>query len=379
MKLNKKKIVFVSGILISIICSWLFVKDIEWSGLNKAFAEANYIYVLPAILITFLSHFIRAVRWSGLIAPIKRTFLLNLFSATMIGLMVNCILPARMGEIIKPIIIGRKENIKFTTSFATVVIERILDLLCIIVFASLILLIFPSETSHKKNGIVTNYPESSKEELIAKGLKHSSGVHSSSINGVRNEDLSTLKQLKNWSAIFAFIGILAITLLFLLSIYPEKTATVVERLIFFLPHNLKDKSINLLGSFVSGLQIFDNKKQLIWIGFLSLIIWLLNASVVYVLAYSFNIRLPFVGACFVIVCLALAIALPQAPGFIGVFHVATQKSLDIFGAGVSSAQSYAIIFWTITIIPTALVGFLFLWKEGMSLKEVAKQDIKVPK
>ncbi|MEE8191012.1 MAG: lysylphosphatidylglycerol synthase domain-containing protein, partial [Candidatus Scalindua sediminis] len=83
MKLDKKKIVFISGILISIICSWLFARKIEWAHLNEAFREANYIYIIPTIMVIFLSHYLRAVRWSTLIAPIKKVSILNLFSATM--------------------------------------------------------------------------------------------------------------------------------------------------------------------------------------------------------------------------------------------------------------------------------------------------------
>jgi hypothetical protein len=78
------------------------------------------------------------------------------------------------------------------------------------------------------------------------------------------------------------------------------------------------------------------------------------------------------------VCLALAVALPQAPGFIGVFHIAIQKTLDVFGVGLSSAQSFAIILWAVSIIPVTIIGLLFLWREGMSLGEISHYDEKVP-
>jgi uncharacterized membrane protein YbhN (UPF0104 family) len=107
---------------------------------------------------------------------------------------------------------------------------------------------------------------------------------------------------------------------------------------------------------------------------LSLIIWLFNAASIYVLCHSFGIGLSFAGACFVVVCIALAIALPQAPGFIGVFHIATQKSLDVFGIGLSSAQSFAILLWAISIVPVTVAGLLFLWREGMSFGEISHYD-----
>jgi len=371
LRLNKKNILLISGIIISIICTWLFARKIEWDHLSKALREANYVYVLPAIIIIFASHYVRAIRWSSLITPIKKVSILNLFSATMIGFMASNILPARVGEIIRPIIIGKKENIKMTACIATIVVERIFDILSLIIVTSILLFFMPLDNVHKKdNSIIKNAKEYA-EDQGPKDLNENSLANTHTSNKTDETDSSTIRQLRKWSIVLTFVGILAIVSLFLLSTYPEKSSVITEKLIFFLPHNIKDKVINLLHAFISGLQILDNKKQLLWIGILSLIVWMLNAAGVYVLSYSFNIGLSFAGACFVIVCLAIAIALPQAPGFIGVFHIATQKSLDIFGVGLASAQSYAIVLWTINVIPVIIVGLLFLWREGMHLGDLS--------
>ncbi len=291
----------------------------------------------------------------------------------------NSVLPARIGEIIRPVMVAKKEKVKVTASFATVVMERIFDMLSIIVIASLLFFFLPAGTLQDKSVSMINHAEVSTEVVKAKYVNEKLGVPLSVVNEESEAEAPNLiKQLKKWSIVMALFGIIAITSLFLLSVYPQKAGAVFEKLLFFFPHHLRDKLVNLLHSFISGLQILDNKKHMIWIGILSLIIWLLNAASVYVLCYSFNIGLSFAGACFVIVCLALAVALPQAPGFIGVFHIATQKSLDVFGVGLSSAQSFAIILWALSIIPVAIVGLLFLWREGMSLGEISHYDEKVP-
>ena len=378
MKLDKKKIIFIAGILISIICSWLFARKIEWSHLSTALREANYVYIIPTIILIFVGHYLRAVRWSSLIAPIKRVSVLNLFSATMIGFMANSVLPARIGEVIRPVMVARKEKIKMTTSFATVVMERIFDVLSIIVFASLLFFFLPSETSQDKRISMINHADASTEVVKVKDINGKSKTYSSAVNEERQTSApNIIKQLRKWSIVMAFFGILAITFLFLLSVYPQKAGAVLEKLLFLFPHHLKDKLVNLLHSFITGLQVFDNKKQLIWIGVLSLVIWFFNAAPIYVLCYAFDIKLSFAGACFVMVCIALAVALPQAPGFIGVFHIAIQKTLDIFGVGLSSAQSYAIVLWGLSIIPVTIVGLLFLWREGMSFGEISHYEGKV--
>ena len=336
MKLDKKKILLIAGILVSIICSWLFARKIEWSSLGEAFREAKYIYIFPTVIILFIAHYIRAIRWEVLLSPIKRVSVLNLFSANMIGFMANNVLPARLGEVIRPIMIARKEKIKVSTSLATVAIERVFDILGVIVIASLLFCFLPSDNETNSQAVIL--------------------------------------QLKKWSAIMAFLGICAITTLFLLSLYPKKAGAVFEKLLFVFPHHLRDKLVNMLQSFISGLQVFDHKTKLLWAGALSIVIWLLNAASIYVLCYSFDIGLSFAGSCFVAVCLALAVALPQAPGFIGVFHIATQKSLDVFGIDLSSAQSFAILLWAINFVPITITGLLFLWREGISFGEMSHYD-----
>ncbi len=217
MKLDKKKILFIAGLLISIICSWLFARKIEWSQLSVALRDAEYIYIIPTIILIFVSYYFRAVRWSALIAPIKRVSVFNLFSATMIGFMANSVLPARIGEIIKPVIVARKEKIKVTTSFATVVMERIFDLLSIIVFASLLFFFLPVETLQDRSVSMIDRVEISTEDSKAQGVNGEKGTYSSAVNEERGTEApNIIKQLKKWSIVMALFGIIAITSLFLL-------------------------------------------------------------------------------------------------------------------------------------------------------------------
>ncbi len=375
MKLDKKKIMFIAGILISIVCSWLFVRKIEWSSLGVAFRDAKYIYISPTIILILISFYIRTIRWGVLISPLKKVSIVNLLSVNMIGFMANSVLPARLGEVIRPVMIARKEKIKVSTSFAIIVMERIFDILGIIVIASLLFYFLPSDPSENREVGAASYIESPtvNSGIVEHGSQTKEHSHSTSRKNKANPQ-AVIHQLKTWSAIMAFFGVCAISSLFLLSLYPKKAGAVFEKLLFIFPHHLRDKLVNLLHSFISGLQIFDHKSKLIWIGVLSLVIWLINSASIYVLCYSFDIGLSFAGACFVNVCISLAIALPQAPGFIGVFHIATQKSLDVFGIGLSSPQSFAILLWAVNIIPIIVIGLFFLWREGISFGEISHYD-----
>ena len=135
------------------------MRKIEWSSLGTAFRDAKYIYIFPTIVLMFIAHYIRAIRWEVLISPIKKVSVLNLFSAIMIGFMANNVLPARLGEVIRPVMIARKEKIKVSASFATVVMERVFDILGIIVIASLLFYFLPSDPSQNRHVGVANHIE----------------------------------------------------------------------------------------------------------------------------------------------------------------------------------------------------------------------------
>ncbi|MDR4506187.1 MAG: flippase-like domain-containing protein [Candidatus Scalindua sp.] len=374
MKLDKKKIVFLFGILVSAVCSWLFIRKVEWASLHRAFSEAKYIYVLPTIFIIFVSYYIRAIRWAWLLAPVKKVSILNLFSVTIIGFMANNVLPARVGEIIRPVMIAKRENVRLSTAAATVIIERVFDILSLIVLATVTLFLLPANITQKDQTGIADYANSAAHQEIIDEETKDNDPDALKTTDKDEINISTIKQLKKWSKLFTCFGGVSVLFLFLLSTYPRHASAVAKTLIFFLPHRLKDSLIGLIDSFVSGLQIFDNKKDLFSAGILSFVIWILNAAGIYILAYSFNLNLSFVGACFVMVCLSLAVALPQAPGYIGVFHIATQKTLSLFDIGMSSAQSYAILLWATSIIPVTLIGFMLLWREGMGIMTITKQE-----
>ncbi|NUO09633.1 MAG: flippase-like domain-containing protein [Candidatus Brocadia sp.] len=354
MKFSKKNMLFVVSIIVSIICTWFFIKNIDWLLLKNALTDANYWYIIPTLVLTLLVYVIRAIRWRGLLLHIKSVSVINLLSVTCIGFMANNILPARVGEVLRPFILTKKEDIKFSTSFATVIVERIFDMLGLIIFTVVVIALLPhsSDTGHTTLAQV-------------------------SANQVNTVNESIIPSLKKWTEVFAVVGVFTVASLFLVVIRPDFFKKILSKLCSFLPHKLKEKILGLYESFVYGLKILENKMQTVWILALSLFIWVLGGAEIYLLGFSFHMHLPFVGACLVAVCLALAVALPQAPGYIGVFHIAILKSLHIFGIETTAAQSYAIVLWAISILPSTIMGFLFLWREGIAFREVIKLEEEI--
>jgi len=351
---NKKNITFLFSLVISIVCLWLFMRHIEWSLLKKALMEANYWFVIPTIALHLVVYLVRALRWKGLLSHIKAIPMLNLLSITCIGFMANNILPARVGEILRPFLLYKKEAVKFSTSVATVIVERIFDMLALIIFAAVTIALLPDHFTPGHHSVA-----------LFSGQE---------VNDFRE---SVILSLKKWTEVLAVVGVLTIVALFLVVTKPDFFKKILAKLICFLSHTLRDKVFALYDSFVHGLKILENRTETFWILGYSLLIWIICGTEIYALGFSFHLQLPFLGACLVAICLALAIALPQAPGFIGVFHIAVLKSMDIFGIHTPAAQSYAIVLWLVGILPITVIGFLFLWKEGITFHEVVKLEVEI--
>jgi len=360
MNVPKKTIILCTGILISVLCTWLFARHIEWKMLIESFNDAEYFYIIPAIAASLLAYILRAMRWQSIMLPIKRISFVNTFSFVSIGYLANHILPARAGEVIRPAMIAKKERIRVASTITTVVLERVFDLLGLIVFAIVTLILIPSPNEDEIKTINT-VQESSYES------------QTDNVNEEKNETgISFLENIKKWIGIFAAAGIVAIVLLSLFVIYPRQVTNFLHKIFAYFPKRICASLEHMLESFIAGLQILGNLKHMIWILFLTMVIWILTAVSMYALCFSFNLNLPFTGSCLVAICLAFAVALPQAPGYIGLFHLATQKALEVFNIEIATSQSYAIALWGISIIPITIIGILFLWREGISLKDLSK-------
>ncbi|MGR3296279.1 MAG: lysylphosphatidylglycerol synthase transmembrane domain-containing protein [Candidatus Bathyanammoxibius sp.] len=349
MKTNVKQISLLLGLCISAVFLWLFLREIEWDELYSALQRADYIYVIPAVLITLVTYLIRTARWELLVLPIKKVSFPNVLSATTIGLMANHVLPARAGEIIRCVVLSRSEKVRVTGIFATVIMERLLDSLSLIIFATVVIaVIAPHGTG--------------------------SGATESSVAAGNSIDTHTLLfvQLKKGLGILTGICIMSAILLAFLDIYTQRTLDLVSKLCFFLPHSINDIILHLLESFVRGLKVLKNFRQLLWLSFLSFSLWISFVLIMILLGYSFGIDIPFAAMCFVCICIALAVAMPQAPGYIGVFHYVVQKSLELFHVAPATAQSYAIVLWSVSIFTSIILGAFFLWREGLSFGQMVK-------
>ena len=133
------------GLIISVVFIYLTFHTVDLKQIFHIIANANYLWLIPAIALMLISHYLRALRWQLMIEPIKNVKITPLFSALMIGYAANNVFPFRAGEFFRAYAIGKSEKISTSSAFATVFVERfVLDFIPLLVILSIIFVVFAS-------------------------------------------------------------------------------------------------------------------------------------------------------------------------------------------------------------------------------------------
>jgi glycosyltransferase 2 family protein len=336
MSMLKDKKIWI-GLIISILCIAYFVKGIDWRQAWTIMESAQYLWLIPATIAFLISYYFRAIRWQIFMDPIKHLPVKRLIPSLMIGFMGNSVLPARLGELIRPYVLGKKENLSISAALATVVIERIFDGICMLFLLAIVLLFFAPSIS------------SSTESFIS------------------------LPKIQAISYTFLAFNIAIIIFLYLLKKYPDKVVVIFRKLFRFLPVHWLDKLAHLLLSFVDGLHILHQPKQIILASLYSFAVWITVALEILFVQYAFHLgSLPLSAPIFIMVIIAIGVMLPSAPGYVGPYHAACRGALVLLGVEVNTAIGFAVILHASQVIPVIAIGFYYLWKEELSLSEVSK-------
>ncbi len=308
-------------------------------GVTRIDFEQAWVYlqqaaILPLVicfLITPIHVLVRAHRWKLLIEPVDELKTKDSFSIQMLGYFANTIFPLRIGEVAKGFLLSRKTGLKISTSLATVVLERILDVISLLIIIAVL-------------GLVYEFPESLREGAILLGLFSVIGLGGVVYYAMKRDPLSGL----------------------------------TGRILNIFPSFIADKLRKILLGFVKGFGMIRSVKRYPTVLMETCILWILYALQEYVVLIAFDIpaKFPLLGespvmATFIILAVTAAIlSIPSAPGGIGSFHAAVIFSLALFEVGVDTAAGYAFILHSITVGFYLIFGMVILWIEGLKLTEL---------
>ena len=355
---TKRRLVLAAGLLVSAVTLFYFLERLggQWPEVVGTFRRANYLYLIPGIGFLAVLYTFRVVRWRLLVSPVKKVRAMSVASATCIGFMANCVLPARVGELIRPYVLSRKEQgVSFGHALATAAgLERMFDLigLCALMLITWVLM---------AQYVADRMPETT----VAADPAAVVSTEGAPGGGQSAEDLAA----KIWrrSVVFAFLAAVCAVVLVAVALFPRPFERLAEVFIRLLPAGWRAHASEFVHSVTGALSFLKSWKGVALAVVYSVGLWLAQGLSTYALAEGLGLKLGVAGSFFVVIAVAVAVALPQGPAYIGPFHVAAMIAAQSFAAREGEAGAFALLMWLVNVVPITLVGLGFMWYEGLSL------------
>jgi uncharacterized protein (TIRG00374 family) len=331
-----KKWQFWLGVLVSILFIWLALRGLHLDQFWDAVKQANYWWLLPGVAVYFVGVWVRAWRWHYLLGPIKRIPTRAMFPITTIGYMGNNIYPARAGEVLRAVILKRKEQVPVSASLATIIVERIFDGVVMLAF------------------VFVNLPELAK-------LTGESGfvgnIQQAAVIGTG-----------------AFLGALAAFLL--AAMFPQVMARVgLWGIEHFTPKRLHGKIIGIMNKFLDGLASLRSPFNVLMVFFTSVIIWLLETGKYWFVMHAFDFSVSFFALMLMNGIVNLATTIPSAPGYIGTFDAPGIAVLSAYGVAQATAAGYTLVLHVALWLPITLLGAYYLAREGIKWSDDIRDEL----
>jgi uncharacterized protein (TIRG00374 family) len=308
------------------LVAW-FLRQAHFNDVWREIRAAEPWALVLAFCMGISTYVLRAYRWQYLLRPIGHASFANAFRTTVIGFAANGILPARVGEMLRPYLLARREGLSLPSTFATIILERLLDLLTVLLFFGLFVLVFdPGMASANK----------------------------------------TLWETIQFGGLLAAGGaVLALIMVALLARQPEQVGRTVERMARVLPARFAAPVAHAAHRFVEGLAVTRDPMHLLVSLLLSIPVWLSIAATVWSVTLAFHMTIPFTGTFLMLVLLTVGVAVPT-PGGVGGFHEAFRiAATGFYGIPNDRAVGAAIVLHAVVFVPVILVGAWFMFRDGL--------------
>lgn len=307
----------------------LFLRNVDLRGVAGEILRADPGWLILSLLTMFGNLAVRAWRWQYLLEPLAPTTFVNAFRATAVGYAASSVLPARAGELIRPYFLARQQQMSATGAFATIILERLLDMLTVLLLLASYVFVF------------------------GRALNVTNPVAFSAVT---------------WAGATAALAALgALVVLFVLAGHPVWISEGLARLEQVLPSKLAGLISKVAEKFARGLGVIRRPGRLLVALALSVPLWLCISLGIWSAAKAFHLAVPFTGSFLIQAMLVIGVAVPT-PGAVGGFHEAYRVGVTtFFGAGNDAAVGSAIVLHAFSIGPSLLLGLFFAAQEGLNV------------
>ncbi len=331
------------GVLISAVFLWWSLHTLNPEDLWQAVSHANYWWILPGVAVYFVAVWARAWRWHYLLKPVKSIKTTVMFPITCIGYMGNNIYPARAGEVLRAVVLKRREGVPISASLATIIVERIFDGVVMLAF------IFFNLTQ------------------LAQMAKVVVPVGKWNV---------TIRDVAVWGSV-AFFGALVVFLL--AAMFPKVTARIgdwfIDRLF---PKRLQDQTSGIMHKFLDGLESLRSPANVLMVFLTSVLIWLLETGKYWLVMHAFSFNVSFFTLMLMNGVVNLATTIPAAPGYLGTFDAPGIAILMAAGIEQGLATGYTLVLHFALWFPITALGAWFLAREGIKWSDSLRAEAKEP-
>lgn len=327
------------GLVITVLLLWWALHGVPFGDVWERMREGDPWLLLAAVTVATAGFGVRALRWKILLHPLRPdTALRTRFAAVSVGFMANNVLPVRVGEFARAYALSRVEPVSASGAFGTLVVERALDGLTLLVFL-LVAMMWPTFPGM---GVLENGP-----------LR---------------------------AAVTGFAGLigLIVAAILLLFLFPRPFVWAVERVASYLPSSVARLLVDALRAFLDALEIVRSPRLLLLAAVWSVGLWAFLTISFWLGMAAFGIHLDYVAAMFTQSVVGFFVAVPSAPGFFGTFHSAVTVALNgVYGVEQARALAFAISFHLGGWIPITSLGLWYAWRMGLSLGEVGRSEERI--
>jgi len=315
------------GVVVSAALLWLALRGLKLEEVLVDLRAAQYIWLLPGVLVYFLAVLIRTWRWHYLLKPLKEVPVAELFPVVVIGYMGNNIYPARAGELLRAYVLKRNEQVSASASLATVIVERIFDGVVMLLFVFVALPIAPFLSDALRSIVVFG----------------------------------------------SLLFLTALVIFLFLAARPALAARLYNPLIdHLLPQRFRARARGLLERFMTGLASLRDWQHVLMVFFTSILIWLLETVKYWFVMHAFDFEVSFFALMLMNGIVNLATTLPAAPGYIGTFDTPGIAVLVAFGIDQASATAYTLVLHAALWLPITLLGLFFMARQSIHWSDFAK-------
>lgn len=320
------------GIAVSALLLWYAFRDIDIAQVVAALRGSDLLLWALCTVASQLIFPLRARRWRTLLDPVAPRLPFGpLWRATAIGMMGNNVLPARAGELVRVFVLVReRRDVPWSTALASLAIDRAFDALLVLLLLVVAMLA----------------PEFPRDFQIA-----GTPVHS-----------TAFLMLALVVAIFV--------LYFAFARWPHAAEAMVGRVTRVILPRHHARIGALVHTLAAGLGVLRDARRFLEAFAWALAHWLMNAIAFWFGFRALGIDAPFTAACFVQGVIALGVAVPSSPGFVGVFETMAKLSLPVYGVSESQAVAWAVGFHVLSYIPITLIGAWYFLRMGVHLVDV---------